>query len=67
MLLTDSDHEAPTFHDCPKMEQRIELGPGGPLPVNISIPEISDNSGGQLFVSFQPADFHLPYIFHHVC
>nr|KAG5713679.1 hypothetical protein BaRGS_024727 [Batillaria attramentaria] len=64
-LPTCRDHEAPVFTACPRTSVEVKLGPGGPEPVNISLPSVTDNSGSLVTVTYQPEDFRLPYTFRH--
>ena len=63
----NSDQEPPSFSGCPKTSVEKNLGPSGPVPVTIDIPHPSDNSGGALTVTYEPADFRQPYTFRQVC
>ncbi|XP_048248139.1 uncharacterized protein LOC124151774 isoform X1 [Haliotis rufescens] len=57
------DAQAPVFTDCPTGNIKVELGPNGPVPANITLPTFSDNSGATPTVTYTPADFRLPYLF----
>ncbi|XP_069124135.1 uncharacterized protein [Argopecten irradians] len=57
------DTERPTFRDCPLSPVFVSLPPGGPVPVNITVPSVYDNSNSSVTVTYSPPDFRTPYIF----
>ncbi|XP_021344281.1 uncharacterized protein LOC110444201 isoform X1 [Mizuhopecten yessoensis] len=57
------DTEKPTFRDCPKSPVFVSLPPGGPVPVDITVPSAYDNSNSSVTMTYSPSDFRTPYLF----
>ena len=45
----------------------IEVGKSGPFPVDVKLPNVTDNSGGAVFMNvIYPINFTSPYLFKQV-
>ena len=63
LFIKCSDVEPPAFRDCPTSPRTLILSEPTAVPEFIQLPTVSDNSGIHPSVTFEPADFKLPYKF----